>query len=168
MKNLYMGLGLIALFIITASFERHKDKLPNYAVLKTFQLEFKNAKDINWTEEQEVVTASFVLGHSRVLAFFCPDGMLMGTARSILMTDLPLPAFKEINSRFENSSFYDITEFTIDQDLYYVLIVETQTKKMEVKVLPSGESYIRKSKKIKRQPSPDLFTNSIQPSPYLP
>lgn len=154
MKKLIIGLSLIISFITASSFTGYKDTLPNHSVLKTFQLEFKNATNVSWSEERGVALAKFNLDNSRVLAFFSPEGLLLGTTRSILLNQLPLLPLKELRNRFQDGLFYDVSEYTIDHELYYVLTVETSTKKLEVKLLPSGESYIRKSKRINTETAP--------------
>jgi hypothetical protein len=148
MKNLFTGFVVIAFFVSLSSFGMEKDKLPNAPVLHSFQQQFKNVSNIVWHESGEVVTAIFSLNQSRVQAFFRLDGTLLGTQRSIRFAELPLLSIIALTNRFDNSNFYDLIEYTIGADIYYVLTVETQTRKMEVKVLPSGELSVRKNKKI--------------------
>jgi hypothetical protein len=146
MKKLIPGMFLITFFLMTSSFDT-VEVLPNIPVLQTFQQQFKNASNIIWSETEEVVTAIFSLNHSRIQAFFKPDGTLLGTERDIMFTELPLLSMIALTNRFDNSNFYDLIAYTIGSDIYYVLTVETQTRKMEVKVLPSGELSVRKNKK---------------------
>ncbi len=153
MKKLIIGLSFVTLFITTSSFSNYKDTLPNWQVLKAFQQRFRNAENITWHEESELAIVRFTLNHSSVQAFFDLDGTLLGTARSILFTELPLLSTMGVNNRFENGIFYDIIEYTVNGELYYIITIETPTKKMEVKVLPTGETFIRKSKKINARPT---------------
>lgn len=164
MKKIITVVTLIVFFIASSSFEKYTDRLPNIAVLDAFQKQFKNAAEVKWVQKQEVFIANFNLNYCRVTAFFSNEGLLLGTARSILPNQLPLIPMMELNRRFENSFIYDVSEYTVDGALYYVLTVETQTKKSEVKVLPSGEINIRKSKRINRLQG--LLSDSIQTSFY--
>jgi hypothetical protein len=83
-----------------------------------------------------------------VQAFFDFDGTLLGTARFLKFDELPVLSITAISNRFPNAISYDPIEYTVNGELYYVLTVETTTRIFQVKVLPTGETVIRKSTKV--------------------
>ncbi|HEV8503972.1 MAG TPA: hypothetical protein VGQ53_01190, partial [Chitinophagaceae bacterium] len=66
----------------------------------TFQKEFNGATNVKWTEGKDVISASFILSDSRIIAYFSSDGELLGTARNVLFNQLPLAVVKEINNHY--------------------------------------------------------------------
>src|SRR5689334_13776652 len=84
----------------------------------TFQNVFKGALDVKWVEGKDLITASFVLGNTRAIAYFNTSGELLGTARNILFNQLPLVVVTEINQRFGSGSVYDITEYTSGSETF--------------------------------------------------
>jgi hypothetical protein len=148
MKKVLTGLTLLTCLISSSSFTKYEDKLPGWLVQRAFRAEFTTATDIRWQEENQVAIATFNLNHSTVEAFFDLDGTLLGTARFLKFDELPVLSISSMSNRFLNGIFHDPVEYTVNGELYYVLMVETPTKILEVKVLPTGETVIRKSTRI--------------------
>jgi hypothetical protein len=148
MKKVLIGLTLLASLIASSSFSNYEDKLPGWLVQRAFRAEFTTATDIKWQEENQVAIATFILNHSTVQAFFDFDGTLLGTARFLKFDELPVLSITAISNRFPNAISYDPIEYTVNGELYYVLTVETTTRIFQVKVLPTGETVIRKSTKV--------------------
>jgi hypothetical protein len=115
--------------------------------LQTFQNEFKGAIDVKWTESKDVISASFVLGNSRAIAYFNYSGELLYTARNVLFNQLPLVVVTEINKRFGSSPVYDITEYTTGSETFYTMRAETSTRKLKLKVSSNGDISVTKKEK---------------------
>ena len=115
--------------------------------LATFQKEFKGAEDVKWSENRDVIFASFTLSDSRVIAYFSNTGELLGTARSVLFNQLPLAVVREINNRFGTAPIYDIIEYTFDGDTFYHMDIDTPTRHLKVKASSSGEITVEKKLK---------------------
>jgi hypothetical protein len=141
MKKIIIGL-VAASFLTVAMFGRNRE--PNPSVLQAFNTEFKNATNVEWQERPEFAKVSFILNGSRTEAYFEFDGELIGTARTILFDQLPLAALKEIESRFPKAAYYDLTEYDKRGEIFYMLIVEQGSKKLTVRVFPSGDVTVEK------------------------
>ena len=115
--------------------------------LATFQNEFKGAVDVRWTESKNVISASFVLGNSRAIAYFNYDGELLYTARNVLFNQLPLVVITEINKRFGSNPVYDIIEYTTGSETFYTMRAETTTKKLKLRVSSDGDISVEKKEK---------------------
>jgi hypothetical protein len=100
----------------------------------TFQKEFNGATNVKWTEGKDVISASFILSESHIIAYFSNDGELLGTARNVLFNQLPLAVIKEINNRYGDAPISDIIEYTSGLDTYYGMYVDTPTKHLKIKI----------------------------------
>ena len=60
----------------------------------TFQKEFSGATNVKWNEGKDIISASFVLSDSRIVAYFTSEGDLIGTERNVLFNQLPLSVDK--------------------------------------------------------------------------
>jgi len=114
----------------------------------TFQKEFNGATNVQWKEGKDVISVSFVLSDSRIIAYFTTDGELMGTERNVLFSQLPLAVVKEINNRYGNAPISDIVEYTSGLETYYGMYVDTPTKHLKIKMSSEGDVTVQqKSKK---------------------
>jgi len=113
----------------------------------TFQKEFNGATNVKWTEGRDVISASFILSDSRIIAYFSSDGELLGTARNVLFNQLPLAVIKEINNRYGNTPVSDITEYTSGLATYYGMYVDTPTKHLKIKISSEGDVTVEKRTK---------------------
>jgi len=113
----------------------------------TFQKEFNGATNVKWTEGRDVISASFILSDSRIIAYFSSDGELLGTARNVLFNQLPLAVIKEINNRYGNTPVSDITEYTSGLATYYGMYVDTPTKHLKIKISAEGDVTVEKRTK---------------------
>ena len=98
----------------------------------TFQKEFSGATNVKWTESKDVISASFTLSDSRIIAYFTTEGELLGTERNVLFNQLPLAVIREINNRYGNAPISDIIEYTSGIDTFYGMYVDTQTKHLKL------------------------------------
>jgi len=114
----------------------------------TFQKEFNGATNVQWKEGKDVISASFVLSDSRIIAYFTTDGDLIGTERNVLFNQLPLAVVKEINNRYGNAPISDIVEYTSGLETYYGMYVDTPTRHFKIKMSSEGDVTVQqKSKK---------------------
>ena len=113
----------------------------------TFQKEFNGATNVQWTKGKDIISASFVLSDSRIIAYFTIDGELIGTERNVLFNQLPLAVVKEINNRYGNAPISDIVEFTAGLETYYTMYVDTPTKHLKIKVSSEGDVTIQQKTK---------------------
>jgi len=149
MKKILIVFVVAATLISTSAFAKSEPiGEKNNPALKTFQKEFKGATNVIWSESKEAITAAFVLNESRVEAYFDYTGELLGTARSVTFTQLPLSVVKELNSRYESAPIYDIIEYNTGADTFYQMVVDTPTKRLVIRAMVSGEISVQK--KIKK------------------
>src|SRR4029078_7103490 len=113
----------------------------------TFQKEFSGATNVKWTEGKDVISVSFVLSDSRIIAYFTNEGDLLGTERNVLFNQLPLAVVREINNRYGNAPIADIIEYTSGVNTFYGMYVDTPTKHLKLKISSEGEVTVEKRAK---------------------
>ena len=113
----------------------------------TFQKEFNGATNVKWSEGKDLISASFILSDSRIIAYFTTDGELLGTERNVLFNQLPLAVVKEINNRYGNAPISDIVEYTSGLDTFYGMYVDTPTKHLKLKISSEGDVTVEKRAK---------------------
>jgi hypothetical protein len=113
----------------------------------TFQKEFSGATNVKWTEGKDIISASFNLSDSRIIAYFTSEGELLGTERNVLFSQLPLAVVREINNRYGNAPISDVIEYTSGLDTFYGMYVDTPTKHLKLKISSQGDVTIEKRTK---------------------
>jgi hypothetical protein len=150
MKKIITGLTVLTGLVATTAFAKSVD--PNPSVLRAFQTEFKQASNVEWQERPDFAKVHFNFNGSQVEAYYEFNGELIGTARTILFDQLPLAALKAVENRFPRSAFYEVTEYSKGGELFYMLHVEQGSRKLAVKVLPSGDLSVEKKDQIVKVP----------------
>jgi len=145
MKKFIIAFAAVAMFISASAFSGTKNG--DNPALATFQNTFKGALDVKWGEENDIITASFVLNNTRAVAYFSSTGELLGTARNILFNQLPLLVVAEINKRYATASVYDITEYTLGSETFYIMQVTLPTKTLKLRVSSAGDINVEKKTK---------------------
>jgi hypothetical protein len=116
----------------------------------TFQNVFKGALDVKWVEGKDIITASFVLGNTRAIAYFNNSGELLGTARNILFNQLPLVVVTEINKYYGSASVYDITEYTSGSETFYSMRADLSNKQLKLRASSTGDITVESKIKNKQ------------------
>jgi len=113
----------------------------------TFQKEFNGASNVKWKEGKDIISASFILSDSRIVAYFTPEGELIGTERNVLFNQLPLNVIKEINNRYGDAPIFDIVEYTSGTETFYGMVVDTPTKRLKLKISAEGDVTVQHKEK---------------------
>jgi hypothetical protein len=137
MKKFIITFAAALTLFTTTAFAGTKDG--GNPALATFENEFKGALDVRWTEGKDLISASFVLGNTRVVAYFDYSGELLGTARNILFNQLPLVVITEINKHYASSPVYNIVEYSTDSETFYSMNADLPTKELKLRVSSSGD-----------------------------
>jgi hypothetical protein len=148
MKRILIATTAFFLFISATAFAGTGEEKINKEVLSKFHNEFKGATNVKWYAGAEISKVDFVMNNFHVEAYFTNEGELLGSARNVLYEHLPMSALKAITGRFDEAPVYDIIEYSLVGETFYHLTVETASKKMQVKITPSGDvTVLKKTKK---------------------
>ena len=102
---------------------------------------------MQWTEGKDIISATFVLSDSRIIAYFSSEGELLGTERNVLFNQLPLAVIKEINNRYGDAPVINIIEYTSGLDTFYGMYVDTPTRQLKIKISSEGDVTVEKKTK---------------------
>ncbi|HEV8284027.1 MAG TPA: hypothetical protein VGQ09_06940 [Chitinophagaceae bacterium] len=142
MKKFIIAFAAALTLISTTAFADSKEKIN--PALTTFEKEFKGATNVKWQEGKEAIKAAFTLNDFRVEAYFSYSGELIGTARNVLFSQLPLTVIKEINNRYGSAPVYDITEYNTEDETFYHMTVELPSKRLNIKATTAGNITVEK------------------------
>ena len=141
---------MLAMMITVASSAvlANDDKDVNAKVLSTFNKEFQAAKDVKWGQSGDFIKATFVMNAHRVVAIFDDNGALLGTARDILFSELPLNVAIAINKEYKDAGIYGVYEVSNGEGINYHMTIDTGKCRLQAKVTPfGGISVLKKAKK---------------------
>ena len=116
----------------------------NSRVLEQFKKEFSEATDIKWSVTNEIVKANFNYHNARTEAYFTTDGQLIGTARSILFSQLPIAVAKEVEKKYAATTVYEIVEYYVNGETQYSMIVDLGKNKLKIKSTAGGNTWVEK------------------------
>jgi hypothetical protein len=136
MKRIILSLSIV-LTCATAVFA---SDVPgdNEAAKKVFDRVFRGAEHVSWTTQDDYTRATFVIGGHRTEAWFSAEGELLGTARDIFFTQLPLVVMRSVDKRFEGASIFETREISNLEGTRYRLTLEHKGKKYKLAVYPDG------------------------------
>jgi hypothetical protein len=145
MKRLFLAAILATAVFVAAN--ATPDKKVNPKTLSTFQNAFSSATDVRWTATDDVVKANFSYLGTRTEAYFNADGELIGTARNVLYSQLPMAVTKEIEKRWGPAGVYEITEYYDNEGTGYMMTVDLGKKKLQIRSTASGDIWVVKKMK---------------------
>lgn len=119
----------------------------NPRVLNAFKKEFVSAQDVSWRNSENYFVATFSYNRQWISAYFSEDGDLLGTARNLIFSQLPIAVMKEITERYRAEDVSGIFEFNEGSESNYYMNVKQGNKTLLVKASPGGTvSVIRRVK----------------------
>ena len=114
------------------------DPNPNQQVLDEFKKEFYAAQNVSWEKQDDYEKATFLLGGSRIMAWFNTIGQLEGCLREILFSQLPLSVMLAVDKRFAAADILEVREITNLDGTSYRIRLEANDKKFRIKVSSTG------------------------------
>ena len=118
-------------------------------VLRSFQKEFVNAVNVNWTawKNQNLYHVAFMYNEEAVEALFNEDGELVSTGRFISEHQLPIMAIKKLVTDYSQYKVRQVIEFTNDNETVYLATLYNEKETIVLKLYPDGN--LQRLKKIK-------------------
>ena len=100
-----------------------KDVNVTPAVMQTFESEFLNVSDVQWSVVDHLYKAEFKEDGEETIAFFNPDGSLVARCQYLSISDLPRAMQRSLKA---DAAFDNVTEiFEVQNDAgadYYVTV----------------------------------------------
>lgn len=134
MKKKIAGLALLALILTTTTFATGiDDKTANNKVVAAFNQNFVQASNIKWHVTENYVEAIFQMNGQFMFAYFTETGELLGTARNLLVNQLPLNLQANIKKAAANSWVTELFELAKDGETTYYITLESADQKTSLK-----------------------------------
>ncbi|MBL0882095.1 MAG: hypothetical protein IBJ16_01890 [Chitinophagaceae bacterium] len=137
MKKIFLT-TLIAAMIGGQVFASDVTKV-SYRVLASFEAQFADAKDVNWTVTDSYTKARFTIEGEQVEAFFSASGDIIGTSRKTELKRLPLIAIQKIKKNYSKYTVTDTIEFEFNGERKYFVSVENESDRKILEVSLYGD-----------------------------
>jgi hypothetical protein len=124
---------LIILTVISSFFT--KDSLANECkidckVLQSFESQFVNAKEVDWSITSNIYKAQFALDGQYINAFFNAEGELVAMTKNVTVNQLPLMLQTELKKQNSNYWITELFELSNDEGTSYYVTLENADEKV--------------------------------------
>ena len=146
MKKFFLSLITTA-FITLSSFANTVAEV-NQTVIKSFQKEFNNASNVEWTLVNGLNKATFTLNGNVLFAFYTNSGERIALTRNLTSDQLPIVLTSDLKKNYEGYWITDLFEIATDnQTSYYVTLENADQKIILESVGVQGWQSYKKEKK---------------------
>ncbi len=115
--------------------------------MQALQSTFTDAKNVNWTEVNNLYKAEFVSGGQTLTAYFNADGKLVASARDIAVSQLPILLQTDLRNNYVNYNVANLFEVDNESGISYYVTIGNAGKTMQLKSIGYGVwSVYQKSK----------------------
>lgn len=136
MKKLLIVFTIFSSIYSTNSFAQ--DKTPTI-VSKSFQTSFSNAKEVNWSEVNDLYKAAFISDGQTIFAYFDAEGNLVASARDISLLQLPLSLQTNLRKNYQDYNATNSFEVSNEEGTTYYVTIESNSSKLQLKSTSFGE-----------------------------
>jgi len=149
MKKLFITAAIATMFSASVFADGNK-KANNtvnvsYSVLTQFGADFADAKSVTWSVNKNFQKADFVLGDSKMTAFYNFKGEFVALTQDVDAKAIPAKAQAEIAEQYKGYAVNEVivvqnnTELNADADeTAYFVDLKSDTKEVLVKITPSA------------------------------
>ena len=137
--------GLFLLF--SASAFTTADVNVSNRVKKIFEQDFASASEVKWDKNKNVYIASFKVKDLHFTAAYSDEGELLGIARYIELSQLPLIVYRALENKYSGYSIDPSVEEVSADETSYFIIAENEKYKLKIKSNSLGNlSVVSKTK----------------------
>ena len=133
MKKLLLT-AIIAVSLISSSFAKGTSATVNYKVKSSFNYDFKEAQNVQWSSTDAYVSASFVLDQKGAKAFYSHDGDLIGVSSAVTMDQLPAHAKRTFAKKYSGYTVTETIRFDKQEGSAYYISAENENEKLVLQV----------------------------------
>ncbi len=147
MKKIFVSMSLLMTVAASSAFANRENR-SDPGVEEVFKLEFTNAENVSWSQQENYQVATFVMAGHRAMAYFNEKNELAGCIRDIFYDQLPLTVMQAVDKKYPDADKQEIREITNGDGTSYQLRVELKNKKYKIRVTSSGN--ITEIEKVKK------------------
>ena len=140
---------LITLALIGISFSSFAgpDSNGSAPILPALKKHFTEAKEMQWVGGDDVVKIEFSFNNQYVTGFYDAEGTLLGLAKNIVSTQLPLLLEKELREDFSAYWISGVLEYSTEGSTSYYAMVENADQKVVLRSSGNSWSVLKKISK---------------------
>ncbi len=142
MRKLFIS-ALLALSLGTSAFATGENKV-NFSVQNSFQGQFKDASNVEWSTGKGYAKATFVQNNEKIEAFYNLDGEMIGTSRTAHLDKLPTNAKRAFAKKFEGYTVKEAIRFEGTEESAYFISAENEKGSVILKVEDNGSVSMKK------------------------
>jgi hypothetical protein len=145
MKKLIIA-ALVTITVATSAFASDKNKL-NAKVIESFESQFTEAENVQWSIKSEYVKAVFELEGEKTEAYYNLDGEYIGTSKKITLENLPVQAKRTFAKRYSDYTVKEAIKFDGVEETAYFVSAENEKQSVILKITGAGVSVFKKTSK---------------------
>ena len=127
MKKMIMALAFIAVTIGNAAFAGTGGKVDE-RIKRAFEKEYVGAADVKWYVYNEYIKVDFTFSGMQLVGFYNKDGRMLGVARNIYFSSLPLLLRIEQRKNYKDYWITEIYELANGDGTRYFITLENANK----------------------------------------
>jgi hypothetical protein len=127
MKKMIMALAFIAVTIGNAAFAGTGGKVDE-RIKRAFEKEYVGAADVKWYVYNEYIKVDFTFSGMQLVGFYNKDGRMLGVARNIYFSSLPLLLQIEQRKNYKDYWITEIYELANGDGTRYFITLENANK----------------------------------------
>jgi hypothetical protein len=144
MKSIYLVLSFVLVTSANSVFANNGEDV-NSSVRKTFQNEFANAENTNWSVAGRFAKATFTLHGQEWYAFYSVTGERVALARNVQVSSLPIKLIDEVRGSYNAFWITSAFEVSSENESSYFVTVENADQKITLKSLGTSGWLVYKS-----------------------
>ncbi len=130
MKKILVILTMVASFYTATTYA--KPTTPT-VVAQALQTQFTDAKNVRWSEVNNLYKAQFVLNDQTITAYFDGEGKLVASARDITAFQLPILLQTDLKNSFAKYNVSNIMEVDNEDGVAYYVTADNGSKTIQLK-----------------------------------
>ena len=122
----------------------------NKQVSNSFTSKFTGAENVSWKQNEDFYFADFKLNKKDMFAAYNADGELLGVARNLKLSQLPLHVEMSVREKYADYRIANnVTEVVFDGGTTYYLHAENKTHILKLECDSYGQVFVAKRTKKK-------------------
>ncbi len=149
MKKLTTIFAALTLLISSSAFAAPTETVTKEVKI-AFEKNFTDAVNVTWEKTSDFYFANFILDNVNINAAYNEEGELIGVARKIDLSQLPLNVSQALKYRFDGYTFRNnVTEIVFDGETNYYVTADGDSRVFNLKCSADGQINIEKKSKKK-------------------
>jgi len=143
MKKILLSAVLAAMLVTSSLFAAGVPEI-NAKALSTFNSQFANATDVDWSVGENYYKADFRYNNNYVAAYYNTEGEFIATVRNISSLNLPVTLQTNLKNHYSSYWISDLYEVAKAESISYYITLENADQKIVLKSTGGSDWSIHK------------------------